>query len=78
MTQRIGVSGPRGLPSRRAERITAAIPGVLARPEIRARLEELASAPRQPTPIGADFARFVAEFRDNSVARARENNIVAS
>jgi len=78
MTQWIGVSAPRGLPAPLAERITAAIPGVLARPEIRGRLEELASAPRQPTPMGADFARFVAEFRDNWVARARENNIVAS
>jgi tripartite-type tricarboxylate transporter receptor subunit TctC len=65
MTQWIGVSAPRGLPAPLAERITAAIPGVLARPEIRGRLEELASAPRQPTPMGADFARFVAEFRDN-------------
>jgi tripartite-type tricarboxylate transporter receptor subunit TctC len=78
MTQWIGVSAPRGLPAPLAERITAAIPGVLARPEIGGRLEELASAPRQPTPMGADFARFVAEFRDNWVARARENNIVAS
>jgi tripartite-type tricarboxylate transporter receptor subunit TctC len=78
MTQWIGVSAPRGLPAPLAERITAAIPGVLARPEIRGRLDELASAPRQPTPMGADFARFVAEFRDNWVARARENNIVAS
>jgi tripartite-type tricarboxylate transporter receptor subunit TctC len=78
MTQWIGVSAPRGLPAPIAESITAAIPTVLARADIRARLEDLASAPREPTPMGAEFARFVAEFRDNWVARARENNIVAS
>jgi tripartite-type tricarboxylate transporter receptor subunit TctC len=78
MTQWIGVSAPRGLPDAIAQRITAAIPGVLARPEVAARLEDLASAPRTPTPMGADFQRFVAEFRDRWVAIARAENIVAS
>lgn len=78
MTQWIGVSAPRGLPDALAQRISAAIPGVLARPEVAARLEDLASAPRRPTPMGTDFQRFVAEFRDRWVAIARAENIVAS
>jgi hypothetical protein len=60
------------------ERIAAAIPGVLARPEIASRLDDLASAARRPAPMGADFQRFVAEFRDRWVAIARAENIVAS
>jgi tripartite-type tricarboxylate transporter receptor subunit TctC len=78
MTQWIGVSAPRGLPAPVAERIAAAIPGVLARPEVAGRLEELASAARSPAPMGAEFGRFVAEFRDRWVAVARAENIVAS
>ena len=77
MTQWIGVSAPRGLPAPIAARISAVLPAVLALPQVKARLEELASSPRDPLPMGADFASFVAAFRDNWVARAKENNIVA-
>jgi tripartite-type tricarboxylate transporter receptor subunit TctC len=77
-TQWIGVSAPRGLPPAMAERIAAAIPGVIARPEVASRLEELASAARQPTLTGAEFQSFVAAFRDHWVAIARAENIVAS
>ncbi|WP_270938627.1 Bug family tripartite tricarboxylate transporter substrate binding protein, partial [Falsiroseomonas oryzae] len=63
MTQWIGVSAPRGLPPAVAERIAAAIPGVIARPEVASRLDELASAARRPAPMGAEFQRFVGEFR---------------
>ncbi len=77
MTQWIGVSAPRGLPAPIAARITAAIPGVLARPEVASRLEDLASPPRVPTPMGPAFQAFVAEFRDRWVAIARAENIVA-
>jgi hypothetical protein len=45
---------------------------------VRARLAEFASAPRQPAPMGADFARFVAAFRDHWVAMARAEGIVAA
>lgn len=77
-TQWIGLSAPRGIPAPVAERLTAAIPPILARAEVRARLAEFASQPREPTPVGADFARFVAAFRDEWVAKARALNIVAS
>jgi tripartite-type tricarboxylate transporter receptor subunit TctC len=55
MTQRIGLSAPRRLPAE-AVRITAAIPGILARPEIAAWLEELALPPL----VGDAFQGFVA------------------
>jgi len=77
-TQWIGLSAPRGVPGAVAERLTAAIPPILARPDIRARLAEFASPPREPTPVGAEFARFVAAFRDEWVAKARALGIVAS
>jgi tripartite-type tricarboxylate transporter receptor subunit TctC len=77
MTQWIGVSAPRGLPAPIAARITSVLPTVLALPQVKARLEELASSPREPVPMGAEFTSFVAAFRDNWVARAKENNIVA-
>jgi tripartite-type tricarboxylate transporter receptor subunit TctC len=78
MTQWIGLSAPRGLPAAIAERITAALPPIHAQATIQARLAEFASPPRVPTPMGADFARFVAEFRDEWVAKARALNIVAA
>lgn len=77
-TQWIGLSGPRGLPAPVAERLTAALPPILARPEVRARLADFVSEPRVPTPVGADFARFVAAFRDEWVGKTRALGIVAS
>lgn len=76
-TQWIGLSAPRGLPAPVAERLAAAIPPIAAQPGVQARLAEFASAPRQPAPAGAAFARFVAEFRDHWVAMARAENITA-
>ena len=77
MTQWIGVSAPRGLPAPIAARISAVLPAILALPQVKTRLEDLASSARSPAPMGADFASFVAAFRDTWVARAKENNIVA-
>lgn len=44
---------------------------------VQARLEEFASAPRSPALYGADFNLFVAGFRDQWVAMARAEGIVA-
>jgi tripartite-type tricarboxylate transporter receptor subunit TctC len=77
-TQWIGLSGPRGLPAAVVERLMAAIPPIAASEAVRARLAEFASAPRQPAPMGAEFARFVAAFRDHWVAMARAEAIVAA
>ncbi|MCU0887767.1 MAG: tripartite tricarboxylate transporter substrate binding protein [Rubritepida sp.] len=76
-TQWIGLSAPRNLPAPIAERIIAAVPPIAATPAVQARLAEFASAPRTPTPAGAEFTRFVASFRDHWVAMARAEGIVA-
>ncbi len=77
-TQWIGLSAPRGLPASIGARIMAAVPGVAAQPGLQARLAEFASAPRSPAPMGEEFSRFVAGFRDHWVAMARAQGIVAS
>jgi len=74
----IGLSGPRGLPAPVAERITAEIPKLLARPDLRQRFDELASPPPEPVLLGADYARYVAEFAKLWTGVAREANITAS
>jgi len=76
-TQWIGLSAPQALPAAIGARIMAAVPPIAAQPGIQARLTEFASAPRTPAPMGADFARFVAGFRDHWVAMARAEGIVA-
>jgi len=78
MTQWIGLSGPRGLPAPVADRLAAALPPILAQPAVRLRLAEFASEPREPTPMGDAFARFVREFRDEWVAKTRALGIVAT
>jgi len=74
----IGLSGPRGLPTPVAERITAEIPKVLVRPDLRQRFDELASPPPEPLLLGANYARYVAEFAKTWTAVAREANVTAS
>lgn len=76
-TQWIGLSAPRALPAPIAARIIAAVPAIAALPALQARLAEFASAPRAPAPMGEDFTRFVAGFRDHWVAMARAEGIVA-
>jgi tripartite-type tricarboxylate transporter receptor subunit TctC len=74
----IGLSGPRGLPAPIAERITAEIPKILSRPDLRQRFDELASPPPEPPLLGAEYARYVAEFAKLWTGVAREANITAS
>ena len=74
----IGLSGPRGLPAPVADRITAEIPKILSRPDLRQRFDELASPPPEPPLLGAEYARYVAEFAKLWTGVAREANITAS
>jgi tripartite-type tricarboxylate transporter receptor subunit TctC len=74
----IGLSGPRGLPAPVAERITAEIPKILARPELRQRFDELASYPPERPLLGAEYARYVSEFARLWTGVAREANVTAS
>lgn len=76
--QWLGLSAPKGLPAPIAERLTALVPGILARPELMARFTDLQTLPRTPTPTGEAF---VAEMRrqiEEWTAVARQFNIVVS
>ena len=77
-TQWIGLSGPRGLPAQITERLSEALVPIARLDSVQARLMEFASVPRNPAPVGAEFTRFVASFRDHWVAMARAEGIVAS
>ena len=77
-SQWLGLSAPKGLPAPIAERMTALIPPLLQRPELRARFEELVTLPRNPPPLGADFVRIMREDIAAWTAVARQFNIVVS
>jgi tripartite-type tricarboxylate transporter receptor subunit TctC len=76
--QWLGLSAPKGLPAPIAERLGAIIPEILARPELRARFEDLQTLPRNPPPMGADFVRLIEEERRDWTAVARRFNIAAA
>jgi tripartite-type tricarboxylate transporter receptor subunit TctC len=77
-TQWIGLSGPRGLPAPIIERLSEALTLIARIETVQARLVEFASVPRSPAPVGAEFTRFVASFRDHWVAMARAEGIVVT
>ena len=74
----IGISAPKNLPAPIAARIGEQIPRLIARPDLKARFEELASYPPDPPLMGEDYARMIAEFARAWTAVAKEANIVAS
>lgn len=76
--QWLGLSAPKGLPAPIAERLGAIVPEVLARPELRARFEDLQTLPRSPAPMGADFVQIIEADRQAWTAVARRFNIVAA
>jgi tripartite-type tricarboxylate transporter receptor subunit TctC len=76
--QWLGLSAPKGLPAPIAERLAAAVPEILARPELRSRFEDLQTLPRSPVPVGGDFLRIIEADRRDWTAVARRFNIVAA
>ena len=76
--QWLGLSAPKGLPTPITERLAAAVPEILARPELRSRFEDLQTLPRNPPPMGADFVRLIEAERRDWTAVARRFNIVAA
>lgn len=74
----MGFSGPKGLPADIARRMTEATVGAIARPDVKARMEELAVfAPESPL-TGEPYAAFIREFAGKWTAVAKAANIVAS
>ena len=76
--QWLGLSAPKGLPAPIGERLAAIVPEILARPELRARFEDLQTLPRNPPPMNADFVRIIEAERQAWTAVARRFNIVAA
>ena len=77
-SQWLGLSAPKGLPAPVAQRLTALIPELLAKPDVMARCEELQTLPRTPTPLGDEFAQIVRGQIDSwrSVARAANVEVI--
>lgn len=76
--QWLGLSAPKNLPAPIAARMTALIPTLLQRPELKARFEDLVTLPRNPPPLGADFVRIMQAEIAAWTAVARQFNIVVS
>jgi tripartite-type tricarboxylate transporter receptor subunit TctC len=74
-SQWLGLSAPKGLPAPIAQRLSALIPEVLAKPDVMARLEELQTLPRSPTVLGDDFVQLVRTQIDSWKAVARTSNV---
>jgi tripartite-type tricarboxylate transporter receptor subunit TctC len=77
-SQWLGLSAPKGLPEPIAEKMTALIPALLETPVLRQRCEELATLPRRPTPLGADFVKVMRDDIGTWTAIAKQFNIVQS
>jgi tripartite-type tricarboxylate transporter receptor subunit TctC len=76
--QWLGLSAPKGLPPAIAERLTAAVPGILSQPALMTRFSDLQTLPR-PTLLTGEA--FIAEIRTQLAAWsavARQYNIVVS
>lgn len=74
-SQWLGLSAPKGLPAPIAQRLTALIPEVLARPDVAARLEELQTLPRKAPVLGEDFVKIVRSQIDTWRTVARTSNV---
>lgn len=74
-SQWLGLSAPKGLPAPIAQRLSALIPEVLAKPDVMARLEELQTLPRSPGLVGEDFVQLVRGQIDSWRTVARASNV---
>ena len=74
-SQWLGLSAPKGLPAPVAQRLSALIPEVLARPDMMARFEELQTLPRSPNLMGDDFVKLMRAQIDTWRTVARNANV---
>lgn len=58
-SQWLGLSGPKNLPAPIAQKLTALMPEVLAKPDVMARLEDLQTLPRKTPVLGEDFVKLI-------------------
>ena len=74
-SQWLGLSGPKNLPAPIAQRLTALIPEILAKPDIMARLEELQTLPRKSAVTGPEFVQLIRAQIDTWRTVARLANV---
>ena len=74
-SQWLGLSAPKGLPAPVAQKLTALIPDLLAKPDVMARLEDLQTLPRTPTLLNDDFVKLVRGQIDTWRTVARTSNV---
>ena len=74
-SQWLGLSAPKGLPAPIAQRLTALIPEILAKPDIAARLEELQTLPRRNAVVGTEFTQLINSQIDTWRAVAKLANV---
>ncbi|MFY9510466.1 MAG: tripartite tricarboxylate transporter substrate binding protein [Rubrivivax sp.] len=58
-SQWLGLSAPKNLPAPIAQRLTALMPEILAKPDVMARLEDLQTLPRKTPVLGDDFTKLI-------------------
>lgn len=78
-SQWLGLSGPKNLPAPIAQRLTALIPEIFAKPDIMARLEELQTLPRKNAVVGTEFVQLIRSQIDTwrTVARLANVEVIA-
>jgi tripartite-type tricarboxylate transporter receptor subunit TctC len=74
-SQWLGLSAPKSLPAPIAQRLTALIPEILAKPDIAQRLEEIQTLPRKTPVVGEDFTKLIQSQISNWTAVAKRAKV---
>ena len=74
-SQWLGLSAPKGLPAPIAQRLTALVPEILAKPDIAPRLEDLQTLPRPQPVVGDAFVRLIRQQIDQWTGVAKRANV---
>lgn len=74
-SQWLGLSAPKGLPAPIAQRLTALMPEILAKPDIAAKLEELQTLPRKTPLVGDEFVKLIRAQIDTWTKVARRAKV---
>jgi tripartite-type tricarboxylate transporter receptor subunit TctC len=74
-SQWLGLSAPKSLPAPIAQRLTALIPEILAKPDIAQRLEDIQTLPRKTPVMGEDFTKLIQSQISNWTAVAKRAKV---
>jgi tripartite-type tricarboxylate transporter receptor subunit TctC len=74
-SQWLGLSAPKNLPAPIAQRLSALVPEILAKPDIAARLEELQTLPRKTPVVGDEFVKLIRGQIDTWTQVARKAKV---